>query len=105
MISIKTIKKINSFFIIILSIFFLYSCSKKTKNIEYQDACYFKKVNGKEILICDEERMNKVKVQIHPYSKEFRTCDKFQYQTEIDGEAKIETGIRCPTKFGYEIIE
>ena len=49
--------------------------------------------------------MNKVKVQIHPYSKEFRTCDKFQYQTEIDGEIRIETGIRCPTKFGYEIIK
>lgn len=105
MISIKTIKKINSFFIIILSIFFLYSCSKKNKQIEYQDACYFKKVNDKEILICDEERMNKVKVQIRPYSKEFKICNKFQYSTEIDGETKIETGIRCPSKFGYEIIK
>ena len=105
MISIKTIKKISSFFIIILSILFLYSCSKKNKQIEYQGACYFKKVNDKEILICDEERMNKVKVQIRPYSKEFKICDKFQYSTKIDGETKIETGIRCPSKFGYEIIK
>lgn len=105
MISIKTIKKISSFFIIILSILFLYSCSKKNKQIEYQDACYFKKVNDKEILICDEERMNKVKVQIRPYSKEFKICDKFQYSTKIDGQTKIETGIRCPSKFGYEIIK
>ena len=49
--------------------------------------------------------MNKVKVQIQPYSKEFMTCDKFEYSTEIDGETKVETGIKCPTKHGYQIIK
>jgi hypothetical protein len=105
MISIKSKKKISSFFLLILSVFFLHSCSKQINKIEYQEACYFKKINNKEILICDEERMNKVKVQIQPYSKEFMTCDKFQYSTEIDGETKVETGIKCPTKHGYQIIK
>jgi hypothetical protein len=105
MILIKTKKKISSIFLLILSIIFLYSCSKRNNTLEYQEACYFKKIDGKEVLICDEERMNKVKVQINPYSNEFKICDKYQYSTEIDGEIKIETGIRCPTQFSYEIIK
>ena len=105
MILIKTTKKQNNYFVIILFVFLAFACAKTNTKIEYQEACYFKKVNGKEILICDEERMSKVKVQVHPYTKEFKICDKFQYVTEIDGEAKIETGIRCPTNSGYEIIK
>ncbi|MDA7473884.1 hypothetical protein N8975_05945 [Candidatus Pelagibacter ubique] len=102
---IKKKKKISSLFVLILSIIFLYSCSKTNNKLEFQEACYFKKVDGKEVLICDEERMNKVKVQTNPYSNEFKICDKYQYSTEIDGEIKIKTGIRCPTQSSYEIIK
>jgi hypothetical protein len=105
MILIKTTKKINNLIVIVLIFLPIFACTTPVKKIEYQEACFFKTVDGKEILICDEERMNKVKVQVHPYTKEFKICDKFQYVTEIDGEAKIETGIRCPTNSGYEIIK
>lgn len=49
--------------------------------------------------------MNKVKVYTNPYTKDFIICDKFIYNTEIDGQSKEETGIRCKTNYGYEIIK
>ena len=37
----------------------------------------------KEILICDEERMNKVKVQIHPYSKNLEHVISFNIKPKL----------------------
>ena len=87
---------IKSFQVLIFLI--LLSCTKQT--IKFHDVCNFKILNGKEVLVCDEGMLRKVK----SVNSEERDCEIFEYVTVINGKEIENSGIRCKTAYGYEVI-
>ena len=85
------------FFPVFILLIFL-SCSKQT--IKFHEACNFKILDGKEVLVCDEGMLRKVK----SVNSEERDCEEFEYITVINGEEIENSGIRCKTTYGYEVI-
>ena len=85
------------FFPLLLSII-LFSCAKE--NIKFHKACNFKTIKGKEVLVCDERMLRKVK----SINYENRDCEKFEYLTVINIIEKKNEGIKCKTPYGYEVI-
>jgi len=85
------------FFPLLLSII-LFSCAKE--NIKFHKACNFKTIKGKEVLVCDERMLRKVK----SINYENRDCEKFEYLTVINSIEKKNEGIKCKTPYGYEVI-
>ena len=76
----------------------LFSCSKE--NIKFHKACNFKTIKGKEVLVCDERMLRKVK----SINYENRDCEKFEYLTVINSIETKNEGIKCKTPYGYEVI-
>lgn len=85
------------FFPLLILLIFL-SCTKQ--NIKFHEACNFKKLDGKEVLVCDEGMLRKVK----SINSEKRDCEKFEYISVINGKEIENSGIRCKTAYGYEVI-
>ena len=74
------------------------SCAKQ--NIKFHEACNFKTINGKEVLVCDERMLRKVK----SINFEKKDCEKFEYITVVNGNEVDNQGIKCKTAYGYEVI-
>ena len=85
------------FFLLLLSLI-LFSCAKE--NIKFHKACNFKTIKGKEVLVCDERMLRKIK----SINYENRDCEKFEYVTVINGVEEENEGIKCKTSYGYEVI-
>ena len=85
------------FFPLLISLI-LFSCAKE--NIKFHKACNFKTIKGKEVLVCDERMLRKVK----SINYENRDCEKFEYLTVINSIEKKNEGIKCKTLYGYEVI-
>mgnify|MGYP001168354301 FL=1 len=85
------------FFPLLISLV-LFSCVKQ--NIKFHKACNFKTIKGKEVLVCDERMLRKVK----SINYENRDCEKFEYMTVINGVEEENEGIKCKTSHGYEVI-
>ena len=58
------------------------------------------KLKGKEVLICDERMLRKVK----SINYENRDCEKFKYISIINAEEVENQGIKCKTPYGHEVI-
>jgi hypothetical protein len=86
------------FFPLLISLI-LFSCNKQ--NIKFHKACNFKTIKGKEVLVCDEKMLRKVK----SINYENRDCEKFEYVTVINGVEEESEGIKCKTSYGYEVIK
>ena len=84
-------------FPLLIALIFL-SCTKQ--NIKFHEACNFKTIKGKEVLVCDERMLRKVK----SINYENRDCEKFEYVTVINGVEEENDGIKCKTPHGYEVI-
>jgi len=76
----------------------LFSCAKE--NIKFHKACNFKTIKGKEVLVCDERMLRKVK----SINYENRDCEKFEYLTVINNIETKNEGIKCKTPYSYEVI-
>ena len=74
------------------------SCIKQ--NIKFHEACNFKTIKGKEVLVCDERMLRKVK----SINSENRDCEKFEYVSILNGQEIENRGIKCKTANGYEVI-
>ena len=74
------------------------SCTKQ--NIKFHEACNFKTIKGKEVLVCDERMLRKVK----SINSENRDCEKFEYVSIINGQEIENRGIKCKTAYDYEVI-
>ena len=85
------------FFPLLISLI-LFSCAKQ--NIKFHKACNFKTIKGKEVLVCDERMLRKVK----SINSKNRDCEKFEYLTVINGVEAENEGIKCKTPYGYEVI-
>ena len=85
------------FFPLFISLIF-FSCTKQ--NIKFHKACNFKTIKGKEVLVCDERMLRKVK----SINSKNRDCEKFEYLTVIKGVEVENEGIKCKTPYGYEVI-
>ena len=84
-------------FPLLIALIFL-SCTKQ--NIKFHEACNFKTIKGKEVLVCDERMLSKVK----SINSENRDCEKFEYVSIINGQEIENRGIKCKTAYGYEVI-
>ena len=69
------------FFPLLISLI-LFSCAKE--NIKFHKACNFQTIKGKEVLVCDERMLRKVK----SINYENRDCEKFEYLTVINSIEK-----------------
>ncbi len=85
------------FFALLITLIF-FSCDKQ--KIKFHEACNFKTLNNKEVLVCDERMLKKVK-SINAENKE---CEKFEYILIINGKEIKNQGIKCKTDYGYEVI-
>ena len=85
------------FFPLLISLI-LFSCAKE--NIKFHKACNFKTIKGKEVLVCDERMLRKVK----SINYENRDCEKFEYLTVINNIETKNEGIKCKTPYSYEVI-
>ena len=88
------------FFSILISIILL-SCNNNKQDIKFHNACNFKTIKGKEVLVCDEIMLKKVK----SINSQKRDCEKFDYVTVINGKYTENQGIKCKTDYGYEVIK
>ena len=86
------------FFPVFINFFDFFSCTKQ--NIKFHKACNFKTLDGKEVLVCDEGMLRKVK----SINSEKRDCEEFEYISVINGVEEENSGIRCKTPYGYEVI-
>ena len=81
------------FFPLFISLIF-FSCTKQ--NIKFNKSFNFKTIKGKEVLVCDERMLRKVK----SINSKNRDCEKFEYLTVINGVEVENEGINCKTRYG-----
>jgi len=93
--------KISSIFFLV----FLFSCVKREIIIEKNQACEIKNINGKDLLFCDEKKLNQARVKTNPYRNEYLECEYFDYYINTGKEPQKERALRCKTPSGYEIIQ